>query len=68
MRFWADQIGKLRERGFTGRFEIEEATDTGSRLPPGSLIAHPILDGAPIQDSIILIQEAGQLKILRIFS
>lgn len=68
MAFWTQEMEQLHERGFAGRFEIEVVTDGGARLPPGTVLAHPILDGHPIRDAIVLIREAGRWKILRLFS
>lgn len=68
MRFWAHEIERLREQGFEGLFEIEVATDVGPRFPVGTLLAHPIVGGVPTRDAIVLIQEAGHWKILRLFS
>jgi hypothetical protein len=68
MRFWTQEMGRLREQGFAGRFVIEAATASGPRFPAGTLLAHPIIDGEPTDDAIVLIQEAGEWKILRLFS
>jgi hypothetical protein len=68
MSFWAHEMEQLRRRGFAGRFEIEVVTDAGPRLPPGTVLAHPIVDGQPIRDAIVLIREAGRWRILRLFS
>jgi hypothetical protein len=68
MQFWTQEMGRLRERGFAGRFAIEAATASGPRFPAGTLLAHPIIDGEPTHDAIVLIQEAGEWKILRLFS
>ena len=68
MRFWAHEIEQLGARGFTGQFALEPATEVGARWPAGSLLAYPIVDGSPTRDAIVLVQEAGEWKILRLFS
>ena len=68
MAFWAHEIQQLRARGFEGRFDIAPVEESGVRWPPGSLRARPIIDGEVLPDAIVLIQEAGHWKILRIFS
>ena len=68
MAFWADEMSELRQMGFTGQFEIVVVTDEGPRFPPGSVRAHPILRGQPSREAIVLVREAGDWKILRLFS
>ena len=68
MDFWANEMGDLRRMGFTGRFEIAVVTEGGPRFPPGSVRAYPIVNGQPIREAIVLFQEAGDWKILRLFS
>ena len=68
LRFWANEIGDLRRMGFTGGFEIEVVENGGPRFPPGSVRAYPIVNGEPIREAIVLVQEAGDWKILRLFS
>ena len=68
MRFWTQEMARLRDRGFAGRFALEAASASGPRFPAGTLLAHPIIDGEPTRDAIVLIQEAGEWKILRLFS
>ena len=68
MRFWANEMGDLRQMGFAGRFEIAVVRDPGPRFPQGSVRAYPIVNGQPIREAIVLIQEAGDWKILRLFS
>ena len=68
MEFWADEIQDLVRKGFTGQFEIEVVPDVSDRFPPGALRAHPIVNGRPLDESLVLVQERGQWTILRIFS
>ena len=68
MTFWSGEMDELRRLGFAGQFEFEAVTEDGARIPAGSVRAFPIVDGEPIREAIILIQEAGHWKILRLFS
>ena len=68
MEFWAGEIEGLAREGFAGQFEIEPVTDGGTRFPPGSLRAYPIVNGRRVDDALVLVQEAGRWAILRIFS
>lgn len=68
MAFWAGEMRDLVGKGFTGQYELEVVTDGGDRFPPGSVRAYPIVNGQPIGDAIVLVQEAGHWTILRIFS
>ena len=68
MAFWARQLDELADRGFAGDFAIEVVSDEGGRLPPGAVRAHPIVNGQPIDESIVLVEEAGSWTILRLFS
>ncbi len=68
MAFWAQEFDQLRRRGFTGRFALEPVEESSTRWPLGSLRARPVIDGEALPDTILLIQEAGHWKILRIFS
>jgi len=68
MTFWQAQIAQLEDQGFAGAFEIVSAPAEANRLPPGALLAYPIVDTGPIDEAIVLIQEAGSWKILRLFS
>jgi hypothetical protein len=54
--------------GFAGGFEIVVVVDGGPRFPPGAVRAYPIVNGEPIREAIVLVQEAGDWKILRLFS
>ena len=68
MRFWQAQMADLEARGFKGQFEITPAAANPTRIPPGALLARPIIPSGPIQDAIVLFQENGVWKILRLFS
>ncbi len=68
MEFWAQEMGELSGKGFVGGFRIEPVNEAGERFPPGSLRAHPITDGRPVHEAILLVREAGHWTILRIFS
>ncbi len=68
MQFWALEFDRLRSRGFDGRFEFAAAPEGHARFPAGSVLAHPIIDGEAMRDAIVLIQEAGRWKVLRLFS
>ena len=68
MDFWADEMGDLRRMGYSGEFEISTVDAGGTRFPRGAVRAHPIVNGQAIREAIVLVQEAGDWKILRIFS
>ena len=68
MDFWADEIRDLVRKGFAGQFKIEIVTAGGDRFPPGSVRAYPIVNGQPIGEAIVLVEEAGHWTILRLFS
>ena len=68
MEFWAEELDDLARRGFRGRFEVEPVRDAGGRFPAGAVRAAPIVDGRRLGEVIVLVLEAGQWTILRIFS
>lgn len=66
--FWRSEIGKLERRGFRGAFQLRSPAATSTRLPAGTLLAHPILDSGPSPAAIVLIPEEGRWTIARLFS
>jgi len=68
MDFWADEIGDLIRKGFSGQFRIEPVTGGGDRFPTGAIRAYPIVNGRAIDEAIVLVEEAGHWMILRLFS
>ena len=68
LAFWTKQIKDLRKDGFKGEWEFRKPAEVNERFPAGSAQAHPIVNGKPSRESILLIQESGRWVIARLFS
>lgn len=69
MAFWADEMRDLARKGFAGEWAIEAVAQLSERFPQGSVRARPVVAGRPIDDALVLVQQAdGSWTILRVFS
>lgn len=68
LEFWAEELDELASTGFEGKFQFETVDGDGVRFPDGAVRAYPIVSGRSLTEAIVLIQEEGHWKILRLFS
>ena len=68
MKFWAQQLRALTQRGFNGQFRVEMVNFNTPRAPSGAARAYPVLDGGRVLDeSLVVVGEDETCKILRVF-
>ena len=70
LQFWKGEIGDMGKKGFKGQWKFQKPANVSKRFPAGSLQAIPVINGKALResDSILLIQEDGQWRIVRLFS
>ena len=69
LHFWKKEMEALAKKGFKGQWKFQKPAIVNERFPAGALQAIPIINGKALRESesILLIQEDGKWRIVRLF-